>query len=103
MVQIIEWFRAEAACASRSKRLRACEHGANPQEGTSVQRSGGAWCPQPYIHHSHAADKLFKDAVMRDGLPEERLVIRHFALILGCSRGQVNEDGQLAGQCLINA
>jgi MHS family shikimate/dehydroshikimate transporter-like MFS transporter len=30
MGQILGWFRAEAACASRSKRLRACESGANP-------------------------------------------------------------------------
>jgi hypothetical protein len=37
------------------------------------------------IHDTHpAAAKLFDDAVVRDGLAEERRRLRHSAVILGC-------------------
>ena len=44
------------------------------------------------VDDAHAsAAKLFGDAVMRNGLPEERLRICHCVLILGGVRNQVNE------------
>jgi hypothetical protein len=49
------------------------------------------------IHPSHsAAAELFDDAVVRDGPADERLELRHLALILSSSLRQVNEQGKLA-------
>jgi hypothetical protein len=38
-----------------------------------------------------------------NGLAEKGGGFRHFALILGCARSQVNEEGKLAAQLLIDA
>ena len=43
------------------------------------------------------------DPVVRDSLSDSRRGFRHFALILGCSRRQVNEERLLEDKCLINA
>jgi hypothetical protein len=45
------------------------------------------------VDDAHAAtpDRL-DDAVVRDGSPEQRGTVRHFALILGGTARQVNED-----------
>jgi hypothetical protein len=40
--------------------------------------------------HASAAE-LFDDAVVRDGLTDERVGLRHSAAILGCNLKQVNE------------
>ncbi len=61
----IGWFRAEAALASRSKRLRACESGANlvrqelqGDEAIELDVLG-------LVHHAHpTAAQLFEDAVV---------------------------------------
>src|SRR5215475_577975 len=44
------------------------------------------------VHHTHtAATELLNNAVMRDGLADERLELRHLTSMLGCSGRQVNE------------
>ena len=72
MVQILGWFRAEAACASRSKRLRACESAGEPV-GKELQ---GDKAVQLYvlglIDHAHTtAAELLYDAIVRNGLAED--------------------------------
>ena len=48
-------------------------------EGISAQQSGRL------VNHTHsAATELLDNAVVRDSLADERLKIRHLALILGC-------------------
>jgi len=54
------------------------------------------------LAHS-AATEFFDDAVMRDGLADERILAWHLHLILGSARKQVNEEGKLADQVLGNA
>src|SRR5262249_27856657 len=40
------------------------------------------------VNHTHsAATKLFDDAVVRDGLADERLGLRHLASMLSCEYG----------------
>src|SRR5215470_2495693 len=47
-----------------------------------------------FVHHTHtAATKFFQDAVMRDGLTDERLGLWHLARMLGCTIRQVNGSG----------
>ena len=48
--------------------------------------------PEGFTHPPAA--QLFEDAVMRDGLPDEGVGVRHLPFILGCSLGQVNEPWQ---------
>ena len=43
--------------------------------------------PEGFTHPPAA--QLFEDAVMRDGLPDEGVRVRHLPFILGCSLGQV--------------
>jgi hypothetical protein len=83
--------RAEAACASRSKRLRACESGANPSGRNFKARSGAAWCPLLYRRHPYHRRRAFEDAVVGDCATDQRLRIGHLSLILGRGRRQVNE------------
>src|SRR5208282_894548 len=53
-----------------------------------------------FIDDPHAAAaKLFEDAVVRDGPPNERVRGRHSPAILGCDLRQVNES---AGFCSCN-
>ena len=52
------------------------------QEGTSRQRNGEAWCPQHLVHNTHAATtELFQNAVVRNGLTDECVGVRHSAVI----------------------
>ncbi len=45
-----------------------------------------------FVHHAHPATaQFFQDAVVRDGLPEERVGFRHSAVILGIEVRQINE------------
>jgi len=45
------------------------------------------------VHHAHPAPaQLLDDAVMRDGLSDERVGVRHSTVILGCDIMQVNES-----------
>jgi hypothetical protein len=56
-----------------------------------------------FVNDTHpAAPEFFEDAVMRNGLPDQRLGVGHLALILGCARRRVNEEGHLAGEVQIN-
>ena len=49
------------------------------------------------VNDAHpSAAQLFENAVVRDGLPDEWMGVRHLALILGCGRRQVNEADTLA-------
>jgi len=51
-----------------------------------------------FVDNTHsAATELFEDAVVRDGLPDKRVGIRHSAAILGCDLEQVNESEGLFG------
>src|SRR5262245_42670683 len=44
------------------------------------------------VNHTHTATtKLLDDAVVRNGLADERLGLRHLTSMLGCSGRQVNE------------
>src|SRR5579862_8555631 len=51
------------------------------------------------VHDTHAAAaKLFRDAVVREGLSNKWLGFRHGSVILGCGRSQVNaSDWSAAG------
>src|ERR1700736_2474114 len=47
------------------------------------------------VHHTHTTTaELLDSAVVRDCFPNERVGIRHAAVILGWGRRQVNEEGQ---------
>jgi hypothetical protein len=47
------------------------------------------------VHNTHAAaTELFQNAVVRNALADERVGIRHSAVILGCDLRQVNEGRQ---------
>jgi len=49
------------------------------------------------VDHAHtAAAELFGDAVMRNGLADEGVGVRHSGDIIGCPPRQVNESGQSA-------
>src|SRR5271156_5611347 len=51
------------------------------------------------VHHAHPTTaKLFDNAVVRDGLPNQKWCTRHLPFILGCTRNQVNEDKRLSGK-----
>ena len=81
MVQILGWFNAEAARASRRNRSKAC-----PSLARSVrQKLQGDESPKlrilSFIDHAHpTATELLEDAVMRDGLTD------HWAGMLGLQR-----------------
>jgi hypothetical protein len=50
-----------------------------------------------FIDHAHAtAAEAFHDAIVREGLVEERIVAGHGLDILGCGKRQVNEDAVIA-------
>ena len=53
------------------------------------------------IHHAHpAASEFLKDAVVGNGLADERVALRHGAAILGFDLGQVNERSSRRGHGL---
>ena len=45
-----------------------------------------------FIHDTHAAAELFKDAIVGDCAADERAGVRHVAQILDCQYRQVNVD-----------
>ena len=50
-----------------------------------------------FVHHAHAsAAEAFYDAIVGEGLREERIVAGHVQHILGCEKTQVNEERFLA-------
>ena len=84
------WFNAEAACASRSKRLNAS--GSRDFIGKKFESDEAA---QPsifgLINHPHAAAaKFLDDAVVRDGLPDHWRILR-------ANQNQVNESDGVHG------
>ena len=78
MVQMLGWFRAEAALASRRKRSRAC--------GSAGERIGEEFQGDEAIEQSvlgfvddahSAAAETFEDAEVRNGLSDERVWVGH--------------------------
>src|SRR6516225_6917539 len=86
MVQMLGWFSAEAALASRRNRSRACGSWAS-DSGSLESNKTVKLDVRGFINHPHAAPaELLDDEVVGDSLAVERLGLRHVAVILGCSR-----------------
>ena len=66
-----------------------------------MQEFEGNEPPEPdilgLVGNTHPATaELFDDAVVGDGLPDQRRGVRHLADMLGCVQGQVNEESRSA-------
>ncbi len=86
MVQMLGWFRAEAAGASRRKRARAGGSWAT-SSGRNLRATKRRSDVLGLVNDAHsAAAQLLDDAVMRDRSPN------HQAQILRGSKAQVNES-----------
>ena len=92
MVQMLGWFRAEAACASRSEALQRLRvpgdlFGQKLQGDEAVQPS-----VLGLVDHTHAATaELLDDAVVRDGLAD------HWAEILDWKQSESTKVRGLGG------
>ena len=88
---MLGWFRAEAACASRWKRARACAIFRDIVRQEFQRDETMEADVLGFVHHAHAsAAEAFQDAIVRDGLVEQRIVAGHVQDILGCGKRQVN-------------
>ena len=95
---MLGWFRAEAACASRSKRLRACGVWREPVRKEFQGDEAVELGVLGLVDHSHAAaTEFFEDAVVRDGLANHGWS----ATVWGDVRGDVEvESTKVARLCL---
>ena len=93
MVQMLGWFSAEAACASRWKRASAC--GSLATSSGRNLRATKRWRRSVLglVDDTHpAAAELLDDAVVRDGLADHSIGSRAcWERMLVGSRGQVNQ------------
>src|SRR6266567_632752 len=92
---MLGWLSADAAFASRRKRLNACG-----SRATSSGRNLSATNRSPgvlgFVNHAHPpAAELFKDAVMQDGGTGELRGRSHWPRMVCGTRNGVNENGTL--------
>ena len=60
------------------------------REGTSRQRSGGAWCPPPCTPHPSHRRRAFRGCDSARWFGRSLLENHHWRRMLGCAHGQVN-------------
>ena len=91
------WFNADAARASRLKRSNACGSLARSSGRNLERRSDQGRCPC-LVNHTHPAPaQLLDDAIVRDGLPDERVEVSHGSVILGCGQKPSQRTGSDCG------